>query len=344
MFAAGSGGRLTMIVHGDTAGTHGRPAVACEEAMAITTSATPQSLEVMHFDIVGGCQLRCVGCPNSTLRPKAKPISLADFARCLANVDVDRIERLQLFNYGEPLLHPDLPGIFRVLADRKDRIGSIEISTNAQFVRWKQLEEVMHMKLLTRLAVSCDGDGTPASYERHRPPAKWPKLIEFLARVSEMKNRIDPDLELITRTVIADRRAIPRWTSVLEPLGWKPEFRGWKILPQSAENPSGRETVPGQGVCIFVERRTHLYVAGDGAVVPCCVHPRAGVFGNLMTSKWSEILNGPGRSHFVDELESNRSAMEVCSACEFGPSAARGPSAGRNLPPAEPAVTGGAAG
>lgn len=286
----------------------------------------------MHFDIVGGCQLRCVGCPNSTLRPKAKPIALADFAQCMANVDVEHIERLQLFNYGEPLLHPDLPGIFRVLADHQDRITRLEISTNAQFVRWKQLEEVMHMKLLTHLAVSCDGDGTPESYERLRPPGRWPKLIEFLSRIGEMRDRIDPDLELFTRTVISERDDIPRWKSVLEPLGWRSEFRGWKILPQSADNPSGRTIVPGRGVCIFVESLTQLYVAGDGTVVPCCAHPRAGELGSLMTSKWSEIVESQARASFVNELENDRGSMEICSACEFGPAAARGPSAGPSLP------------
>jgi MoaA/NifB/PqqE/SkfB family radical SAM enzyme len=292
----------------------------------------PTRLMVLGFDIVGGCQLRCVGCPNSTLRPKAKPMAVADFARCMANIDVDRIDRMRMFNYGEPLLHPDLPGIFRVLADHRDRIASIEISTNAQFARWGQIEEVMHMKLLTHLAVSCDGDGTPESYERLRPPGRWPKLIEFLTRVGEMRERLDPNLQLFTRTVISKRADMERWTSVLEPLGWRAEFRGWKILPQSAENPSGRELVPGQGACVFVEALTQLYVAGDGTVVPCCVHPRAGELGSLLTSKWSEIAEGPKRASFIHEMESNRAAMEICSACEFGPSAARGASAGFNLP------------
>jgi hypothetical protein len=41
------------------------------------------SIYNFHFDIVQGCQLRCLGCPNSTLQPKIKRMSREDFERCL---------------------------------------------------------------------------------------------------------------------------------------------------------------------------------------------------------------------------------------------------------------------
>jgi len=70
----------------------------------------PKHLYSVHFDIVHGCQLRCVGCPNSTLEPKIHWISVEDFARCLGNIDVERIHTFRLFNYGEPLLYVDADG------------------------------------------------------------------------------------------------------------------------------------------------------------------------------------------------------------------------------------------
>lgn len=64
-----------------------------------------RSLLTCHFDIVNGCQLTCIGCPNSTLQPKVSRISLEDFGRFLGNIDVKAIQLFRLFNYGEPLLH-----------------------------------------------------------------------------------------------------------------------------------------------------------------------------------------------------------------------------------------------
>src|SRR5581483_1018256 len=72
-------------------------------------------LDVVHFDIVGGCQLRCVGCPNSTILNKVTRQTPSDFAACLSNIDVEHVALFRLFNYGEPLLHDDLPGVFDAL-------------------------------------------------------------------------------------------------------------------------------------------------------------------------------------------------------------------------------------
>lgn len=290
-----------------------------------------QRLRVVHFDIVGGCQLRCIGCPNSTLLPKVKRIDVRDFASCMDNIDIEHITRLQLFNFGEPLLHHNLPGIFEALKPHRHRIETIEISTNAQFVRWDQLEAVIAMKMLNRLAVSCDGDGTPESFERLRPPARWPLLIEFLKRVSEMKRRLDPALMLITRTILSDPSHMKPWNDLLRPLGWQPHFRGWKILPEAAENPSGRTLLPGKGVCTFVHPADSLFIDVDGTVVPCCVHPRAGEFGNLMTTKFSDIVGSPTRSEFVKKLEGRRDQISICSKCEYGPRGVKGPSSSGNL-------------
>src|SRR5512136_2389955 len=45
----------------------------------------------LHFDIVHGCQLRCIACPNSTLESKIQMVTVEDFGRCLSNIDVERI-------------------------------------------------------------------------------------------------------------------------------------------------------------------------------------------------------------------------------------------------------------
>jgi len=276
-------------------------------------------LSMLHFDIVGSCQLRCVGCPNSTI---AKPVTHIDpymFATCLANIDVEHVDVFRLFNYGEALLHKDLPAIFDSIATApRFSIGLLELSTNAQFVRWDQFENVLRRRLLKRLVVSCDGDGSPGSYERMRPPARWEKLIAFLTRARELRDLYCPDMELMTRTVIFDEMDMVQWRAVLEPLGWRPEFRRWITLVDASENLSGRERRPGHGKCPFVAAPATLYVDESGTVVPCCAHPGAGDFGSLRTARFSEIVDGDRRRAFIDMLENDRAAMATCATCEFG--------------------------
>lgn len=296
----------------------------------MTVTPKARSLHTFQIDIVHGCQLRCVGCPNSTLLEKVRRVEVEDFRRCMENVDVDYIQHLRLFNFGEPLLHDNLTGLFRVIAAQPWKADILEISTNAQYCNWDDLESALQLGVLDRLVVSCDGDGTPAEYERLRPPSKWSKLLDFLARARELRDRHAPNLELITRTIIEDEQAMQRWSDVLLPLGWQPEFRDWKVLPESKENMTGRELVVPNDVCTFMAPSSRfgelyhgevnqLYVDAFGTVVPCCAHPKAAELGSLRDHTVSELLAAPERQAFIRKLEQDRASIPICNECEFGP-------------------------
>ncbi len=276
-----------------------------------------QVIDKCHFEIVKGCQLRCVGCPNSTLQPKVRRIEPEDFDVCLRNIDVKHIKYLRLFNFGEPLLHRRLSAVLECIPRQNWSVGRVEISTNAQFVDWPDLEEAIKLRVLNNLSVSCDGDGTPEDYERLRPPSKWGKMIEFLERAKELRDRYDPGLTLMTRTVCVDPKAQARWSQLLEPRGWVPEFRGWLYLPESQQNMTGREINAPRRICSFQSVHDRLYSDWDGTVIPCCVHPRAAVLGNLHEAKYNEIMRSYARAGFLKQMADNRSAMPICNACEF---------------------------
>lgn len=270
-------------------------------------------IEICHFDIVNGCQLSCLGCPNSTLTPIVKRITHQDFTQCLGNIDVKHIRLFRLYNYGEPLLHKELPTLLEEIPRQRWRTDKIEISTNAQFVDWPSFEDALRTGIPNRLVVSCDGDGTPADYERLRPPSRWDRLLEFLERANELKKKYRPDLSLITRTICTSIEGRNRWQSILRPLGWEPEFRGWIMLPDAQENYSDDKTAGG--LCTFLRSRKHLYVAADGTVVPCCFHPRAAELGNLKFKTFNQIMLGEERKSFSALMKDDRAAMPICSKC-----------------------------
>ena len=293
--------------------------------------ALASSIYLAHLDIVHGCQLRCVGCPNSTLLPKVSQVAEADFVRILGNIDVDRIHLLRLFNFGEPLLHRHLSRLLPHLRTQRWQAEQVELSTNAQKVYWDDFEAALATGVLTRLIVSCDGDGTPADYERLRPPSKWSKLEEFLERTKALRDRLCPHLELMTMTICEDEAARERWRAFLEPRGFTPRFRRWMWLPESTRNMTGHAPATGDGVCLFMadpseftehpwDGQIHqLYCDADGTVVPCCVHPQAGVLGNLLTQTYNEILRSVARAAFLETLRHRRAGMKICGSCEVGP-------------------------
>lgn len=191
------------------------------------------------------------------------------------------------------------------------------MSTNAQHHDFSMLAEAFKTGVLGRLVVSCDGDGSQESYEQLRPPAKWGRLLEFLAKAKELRDKYAPSMHLMTRTIAPSDDHRKRWSSLLKPLGWEPEFRDWNIFPDALENRSNREAIPGRGVCGYV-LAGKFYVKTDGTVVPCCAHPQAYRLGNLKMQTYSEIMNGELRRKFLHELRTARHKMPVCGKCVSG--------------------------
>lgn len=277
-----------------------------------------RELEKFHFDIVHGCPMACVGCPMSTVRWKLRFAEPQQWGQCLQNVDVKRVKLFRLFNFSDPLLHPNLPEFLPYIRKAPWKADRVEISTTGQFFDEPKLIDTMKRQVLTHLFVSCDGDCTQESYETLRPPSKWDKLWRFLIDVRRLRDKYSPRLYLGTRTICKDKEARKRWRNALLRVGWVPKFRAWKNMPESIDVPSGRETVVPSGVCVFMDKRKgrRLYVDADGTVVGCCQHPRALVLGSLEKQKYSKILSGPQRIQALHDLNHIRCEMEVCGKCE----------------------------
>ena len=118
-------------------------------------------MKKVGFDVVHGCQLRCIGCPNSVIQSNIKYISVEDFRICLGNIDVNSVKTFRLFNFGEPLLHPNLVEIVLEIPKQSWTTKDIEISTNAQYFNEDVMTDLFKTNIITHLSVSCDGDGTP---------------------------------------------------------------------------------------------------------------------------------------------------------------------------------------
>ena len=273
-----------------------------------------RDIHKLGFDVVSGCQLKCVGCPNSTLDRRVHAISLDDYKKCLANIDVDMVRLFRLFSFGEAFLHPDLPSIVDISSNQKWKVGTLEISTNAQIVDKDVLKDIFKTGVLSNLVVSCDGDGTPENYEELRPPAKWERLVEFLDEAKRLRDIYSPNTRLFTRTICVSDEGRRRWKSFLNDKGWEPEFRGWILMPDSKRLKG--EVTGETGVCCWLGGN-NFYVESDGAVVPCCAYPRVCVLGNLKDMKYSQIRNGSEVKNLMKLMKEERPQMEVCGRCVF---------------------------
>ena len=87
---------------------------------------------LVYFEISGVCNGKCPWCQTARLKPRGSFVDPSEFGQAL-----DRLLHLKLigpesvinlFNWGEPFLHPNLNGVLRELSKRQLSFG---LSTNA---------------------------------------------------------------------------------------------------------------------------------------------------------------------------------------------------------------------
>ncbi len=127
------------------------------------------------FDITGGCNAKCPLCVTGRVSfgQRINYISVADFAKT-----IDRLVELELiapgksvinpYNWGEPIIHPDLDGIVSVLNDRNFAIG---FSTNAS----KRTSFTVSTKNIVDFCFSMPGF-SQASYDKIHG-FKFPRIL-----------------------------------------------------------------------------------------------------------------------------------------------------------------------
>lgn len=269
-------------------------------------------LQRLGIEIVSGCQLKCVGCPNSTLNRKIRQVDPEDLALYLKNIDVTHVEFLKLYQFGEIFLHDNLPKIFEVIESQDFKIKHVEISTNGQILDEDKILTVFESGIVTRFGVSADGDGTPAEYEKLRPGADWDTLEQFMDLVKDA-SIFSPWTKLFLKVIPTGK---PKWEPLAKKYGFKIEYLKWRKAPDSVKFENADLKIPN-GPCKHVKStRIRCYVDVDGTVVPCCCHPRAHAFGSLKRNKFSEIYNGKLRREYLSMMKTLRPFHSVCGRCE----------------------------
>jgi organic radical activating enzyme len=287
------------------------------------------SLNDVSIDVVDGCNLRCIGCPNSTLKPSVNSIPADTVIDRVRNIDVGKIKRLRLYRYGEPLFNKELPEILVKLKTlNRPKIKEISLSTNAQHRNLSTLEKVLSTGMLDNLAISADGDGTKESFEFMRPPGKFDLLVNFVrsARSFINKNNLNttismgitlPHVRIEKMKYITSKKHEQAWKDAFGEYVDSFDFHKMLKMPGSLLDEVGAfnnlelyETPTG--ACSSVVERS-VYVDGKGIVQPCCWAIDVSNLCDLNNEKFSESLLR--RLAFKSMLDSNRQGSDICSDC-----------------------------
>lgn len=212
-------------------------------------------LTTLNVELTSRCNVACSYCDvNRELGRPAVDLDLAVLERLLDGAP--HVHTMLPFQWGEPLLHPDLD---RAVAMARDRRVETWLTTNGTLLDGARLERLARAGL-TRLTVSLDGDA--ADHKARRGYAQAP-ILERLADARRARDRLGLAVGLDASMVVDDqvahhREALRRQVA---PLVDRVQFIPRMI--DGARRTACRE--PSRGLMV---------VLSDGRVTTCCADVR----------------------------------------------------------------------
>ena len=246
---------------------------------------------LIYIDPINYCNLRCPLCPTGRRvlgRDMGKmPLELF---KSLVDEIADKIYFINLYNWGEPLLHPQ---VFDMVEYATSKGLSVRISSNLNKMTPEQALRMVESGL-EELLVDVDG-ATQETYEKYRVGGRLTRVLENIHEIVAIKRRLGSAFPLITARALVNRYNQSELGHI-QALVWDLGVDRFEAVPIYVDqgNPEDvREWVPSAEQrgsvnppdqprkCEDLWR--NLTVSWDGGVFPCCwFHQQAFDFGNVL--------------------------------------------------------------
>ncbi len=287
-------------------------------------------------EVVRACNLRCPLCPvgNGEAEHYAN-MSPALFQRVVEAL-APTVSAISLYNYGEPLLHPDIAALVRVAHDAG--IEQVEITTNGTILP-AGVEDALVEAGLDAIRISIDG-ATQESYAQYRVGGELAKIWKHIDRIRAARERHGSPTPLIEAQFVVNRHnehELEPFRALCAEHGVdRVRFKTFNALMTGpAYAKAGRSFLPASSRLLrYTDRETltirdryklsqcawpwqRIVVNADGAIVPCCYdfngRHRLGSFAR--EGEWWET---DARHAFRDRLRSDPMGIDICSVCPVG--------------------------
>jgi len=281
------------------------------------------------------CQLQCALCPvhSGTKRPAIGNgfLKLADFERLLD--ENPRVTRVELANYGEIFLNPELLDILR-RAHERGVVLSAAGGVNLNTVQPEVLEGLVKYRLEM---LSCSIDGvTDDVYRQYRQGGSLPRVLDYVRALNSLKERYRSSLPRIewqfvvfghNEHQIAQARALAAELNMefRLKLNWDPLYS-----PVRDEDAVRREVGAASRVEYQELRHRHYsqlvchqlwndpQINWNGAILGCSRNFWGEFGGNAFTDGLHATLNSPGMIYARDMLRGKKPPRDdiPCASCD----------------------------
>lgn len=251
---------------------------------------------IMFLEVNNICNLHCPFCLTGKGKTADRPrrnMTLSEMKQAIRDLS-PYLYFIQLYNWGEPLLNPDLFDFIRYAHEQ--RIFTMA-SSNMNFVRPEIAEQLVESNLDYFIA-AIDGF-SENSYLKYRHGGNFKKAIhnlEAVTRTRTERGRVHPFIEWQYVVFKHNEHEINAARKFSEQIG----IDYFHPIPGYIEDPQWTTTLPeyqadlGRPESVAGCKRpwTHFNVRADGGVAACCYeYYRKDDFGNIFQTPFGEVWN-----------------------------------------------------
>ncbi len=253
----------------------------------------------LRVDASTACQLRCPGCPTTEGKVReglgTGLLSAAGLQRLLD--ENPGVGSLELSNWGEIFLNPELPDLLRIAWERRVDVTAAN-GVNLNSASAEALRAVVAYRMR---AMTCSIDGaTPEVYKQYRRRGQLEQVLENIAQIQSWKRRYWSSFPRLTwQFVVFEHNE-----HELEQARRKARELGMAFVAKTSwgglhgtQPPQGGNR-QGQLERRAIERSAcaQLWQAPqinhDGRLLGCCIN-HWGDFGNVFEAPLEELLEAP---------------------------------------------------
>lgn len=286
---------------------------------------------VLQIEPTSLCNLACTLCPTGRheLNRPYRHMRFNEFKSL-----IDNMERYLLFlilwDWGEPLMNPELPSIIRYASERGIQTVT---STNAHFLNNEAYTEELLKSGLTTLIVAVDSI-LADKYEIYRKNGDIDRVLGGLANAISVKKRIGSKTLINVRMVIMKQNEheieeIENMARIsgadlftvksLNPscglvardeelLPVNPRYRRYEYIPNTYER------ARTDAICRRVWTMSNIFSNGD--VVPCCYDYDSEMkVGNIFETPFTQIWNNSAYRQLRKRIYHEMQTIAKCNHC-----------------------------
>lgn len=279
-------------------------------------------LKRVNIEVSSKCNYRCVGCPNSELLRGNGDMESQLFFKIFEEIG-NRVNQVMLWNYGEPLLHPEIDTLLEGIREYKCKKT---MSTTG----WKlsDFEDLSFMQSLDEVIVSINGL-TQDTYRTHQRGGKLAKVVRGVKKLSEAIDRSKTRLIMQTLVTKDNIKQVDTTESFARDVGFSElVLKSFNVMDGKQETfdkfvPSGTTYSRYMGATPANAPKPNvnppclrwMVINWDGSVNPCCWDYRGDhILGNVkdngVYAVWDSVL---AKEHRL-RVRENR-FLSICIDC-----------------------------